>query len=216
MNPGAEAWLEIRCLVSLDAAADRYLYQEPLGDGTFNTACIESGQTLEWLKFLLTKLGVASDELVGVGSHSFKATLLSLLAKAGVSLEDRTVLGGHAQQREKSMLEYSRDVLAGTLDRLERSLEFVRMNNFDPDPTRSVRWNTGEASSIKQMGVNRRPRSASEEPSASGGVGEVVRCATGQKLLSDGITIVEACESCNSWVHAEPPCLGQSTACFQR
>ena len=215
-EPWAEAWLQIRCLVGLDAAADGCLLREPLVGGTFSPARIESGQTSEWLKFLLNKLGVASDELLGVGSHSCKATLLSLLAKAGASPEDRKILGGHAQQGDRSMLEYSRDALAGPLDRLERTLELVRTNKFDPDATRSGRWKTGATSSTKPAGVNSELRLGLSEVSfGGGGVGEVVRCATCKKTLSDGITIVEKCEGCNSWVHAEPPCLGKCTACFQ-
>lgn len=109
-------------MLGLNAEEDECLLPEPLANGTFGQGRIESGQTTEWLKHILHKMGVTHAELCNVGSHSCKATLLALLAKIGATPDDRRILEGHANPGDKSVQEYSRDALAGPLDRLERTL----------------------------------------------------------------------------------------------
>ena len=139
-EPWAKAWLDLRKLVGLDASEDGCVMPEPLGDGTLGQRRIEAGQTTEWLKHILYKLGVQPAELGNIGSHSCNATLLALLAKIRATPDDRRMLGGHVQPGDKSMMEYSRDALAGPLDRMERALVLVREGVVDPDTTRSGRW----------------------------------------------------------------------------
>jgi len=76
----------------------------------------------------------------GYGTHSAKATLLSWAAKAGVKRSLRKLLGYHADGRDQSMLEYSRDAVAEPMRELVRVLALVRSGAFRPDVTRSGRW----------------------------------------------------------------------------
>ena len=75
-----------------------------------------------------------------LGMHSLKILLLSWLAKAGISLEVRNLLGYHSSGAAESSLLYARDALAGPLRELHTVLIHVRSGRFDPDETRSGRW----------------------------------------------------------------------------
>ena len=68
----------------LYADDDLCLMPKPLADGTFAAGRIDPGQLTEWIRFILEKLEVPRSELSNVGSHSCKATLLSMAAKAGM------------------------------------------------------------------------------------------------------------------------------------
>ena len=73
-------------------------------------------------------------------SHALKSTLLSWAANGGVPKFDRRMLGYHAKPGDKSMMEYSRDLLAEPLTELRRVMETVRDGTFQRDNTRSGRW----------------------------------------------------------------------------
>ena len=135
-----EAWLKIRSSLGHCASADGCLQLEPLADGTFGAGRIQAGQTTEWLRHLLCKLNVLPHLLTNVGSHSCKATLLSIAAKAGLPRDVRRVLGGHALPGDASVDVYSRDALAAPLRELALTIRAVRRGDFDPDASRSGRW----------------------------------------------------------------------------
>ena len=59
-------------------------------------------------------------------------------------MAERRVLGGHALPGDVSILEYSRDALAGPLRALDRVIDQIKTGAFDPDQTRSGRWVHGE------------------------------------------------------------------------
>ena len=113
---------------------------QPLAGGDFGDGRINAGQTTEWMRFILHKLGVPLSQLVNVGSHSCKATLLSWCAKAGVSRDDRRILGYHATPGDSSVDAYARDIQAAPLAALARLLTMIRNGIFLPDETRSGRW----------------------------------------------------------------------------
>ena len=136
----AEAWLDIRGKLGMDAEADHTLMPKPLTDGSFAANRIEAGQLTEWMRHLLELLGVDRADLTNVGSHSCKATLLSIAAKAGMAKEMRRTLGAHAVPGDKSVEAYSRDNLAAPLRELAKLLRVIRTGGFDPDSTRSGRW----------------------------------------------------------------------------
>ena len=62
------------------------------------------------------------------------------MAKAGVKRSLRKLSGYHADGRDQSMLEYSRDAVAEPMRELLRVLSLVRGGAFNPDVTRSGRW----------------------------------------------------------------------------
>ena len=91
----------------------------------------------KWLNLLLDRNGLGARGRKRT-PHSFKATLLSYLAKAGVSLSDREMLGGHTSH-VKSVITYSRDA-GGPIWVLESMLSDIRASSFRPDESRSGRF----------------------------------------------------------------------------
>ena len=90
------------------------------------------------LKDLLISIGVEKNEVFQYSCHSAKATLLSWCAKAGMKMEDGRLLSGHVKLGQRVPLEYSRDVLAGPIRRLETLIKQVRSGVFKLDAS-SVR-----------------------------------------------------------------------------
>ena len=140
----AESWLEIRVRLGHDASRDGCLQLQPLADGTFAPHRIEAGQMTEWLRHLLEGIGVERSALRNVGSHSCKASLLSLAAKAGLSRDTRRLLGGHSPPNDKTVEVYARDVLATPMRELGNVVLWVRSGVFLPDASRSGRWRAPE------------------------------------------------------------------------
>eukprot|EP00971_Amphidinium_carterae_P205322 4075265-Amphidinium_carterae.1 len=99
---------------------------------------MSSAQFTAYLYSLLAGLGLDTPD--PFGSHSCKATLLSWAAKFDLPLHVRALLGGHVSASDASILTYSRDELAGPLRQLGRVLAAVRSGAFDPDATRSGRF----------------------------------------------------------------------------
>jgi hypothetical protein len=159
--PWAAAWLKLRAFAGCDAAADGTLMPEVLSNGEFGGARMTTQDGTFILRKLLGDAGVASVE--AYGTHSAKATLLSWSAKAGLSNTDRKLLGGHADSKDKSMDEYSRDVLAKPLVALGVLLHDVRSGRFNPDATRSGRWQPREPAGDQPAGGSQ-PGPSAETP----------------------------------------------------
>ena len=177
------AWLGLRAELFLDATEDETLMLEPLADGTFGEGRIQAGQATAWLQHILLKLGVPAAELTNIGSHSCKATVLSIAAKAGLSRDTRRTLGGHATPGDNSVDVYSRDALAAPL--LEVGLLFmkIRAKLFDPDSSRSGRWRRAAAPLL---------------PSQSG------CCAVCRFRLNPNDPVFQC--ACGNWVHIDGNC----------
>ena len=76
-----------------------------------------------------------------MGSHSCKTFWLAVAAKHGsFSGFDRRVLGHHAKPGDTSIAEYSRDLLATPLRKLEMVRQEIVRGTFRPDETRSGRF----------------------------------------------------------------------------
>ena len=138
--PWAKSWLSLRANAGLNASEDECLQRELLANGTFGAGRVKPGQATDWLRRLLLKLGVEAAGLSNVGSHSCKATLLSMAAKGGLSRDDRRTLGNHVAPNDRSVDIYSRDVMAAPLRNLALLLKQVRDGAFEPDASRSGRW----------------------------------------------------------------------------
>lgn len=93
-----------------------------------------------WLCEILQKYDLSCKGLDNVGAHSMKATALSWLAKAGVQEKARRMLGYHVKPKDKSLVIYSRDALAGPLAILSETVASVASGKFKPDESRSGRW----------------------------------------------------------------------------
>ena len=60
--------------------------------------------------------------------------------KAGLSRDNRRLLGGHAGPKDKSVIVYSRDSMAEPMRALEDLIVKIASDHFRPDETRSGRW----------------------------------------------------------------------------
>ena len=138
--PWVAAWLSLRKSLGLDAKRGECLQRELLADGSFGAGRLRSGQATVWLRLLLIKMGIEPELLANVGSHSCKVSLLSMAAKAGLSRDDRRMLGGHVALNDKSVDISARDTLAAPLRNLAFLLGEIRCGAFDSDVSRSGRW----------------------------------------------------------------------------
>ena len=146
----------------------------------------------EWIRHLLEKLGVERSLLRNVGSHSCKATLLSLAAKAGVGRETRRLLGGHSPPNDKSVDIYARDVLATPMRELGEVVLMVRDGSFDPDASRSGRWKLPPVALTQDF----------EDPI----------CAS----CSNPLIGKESFQcACGAWFHSGKPCSKQCESCLE-
>lgn len=97
-----------------------------------------------WLCEILQKYDLYKGDLTNVGARSMKATALSWLAKAAVPEKMRRMLGYHVKPKDKSLMIYSRDALAGPLGALCETVAQVASGKFRPDESRSGRWERAE------------------------------------------------------------------------
>ena len=222
----AGPWLAVRKRMGLDAGVDQTLMPKPLLDGSFVREAITTSEGGRWLRTVAQKIGIS---LENKGTHSCKATFLSWCAKAGVSHTSRRLLGGHAKPKDTSILEYSRDALAGPLRDLGRVLDLVRSKRFQPDATRSGRWmcleaektvaaNSGdfghdekerEASQAADSGHQRAGEEAGKEEEETVQV-ELKRCVACEKRVP--ASELEECH-CGALAHASAPCTRSCIAC---
>ena len=127
---------------------------------------LPAGDGVRWLRFLAIKVKAFAPIVEGRTARSAKATLLPWAAKAGLPQGDRRLLGSHARPGDTSVLEYSRDALAGPLRRLDDLLGLVRSGAFCPDLTRSGRWQSDPPA---QAPPSRAASSSSDSPPSSSG-----------------------------------------------
>lgn len=69
-----------------------------------------------------------------------KATGLSWVAKAGLPLEMREILGRHCSSVTSTACVYSRDLQGQALENLSSVLDDIAQDRFKPDEVRSMRW----------------------------------------------------------------------------
>ncbi|CAK0823995.1 unnamed protein product [Prorocentrum cordatum] len=140
----AEAWLRAREELGLRAGEGQYLMPAvSVGGVLVHDVPASAPQITAMLRRSLILAGAEPAEVEHYTSHSCKATLLSWMAKAGVPLSVRRMLGGHIKPGDKSVIEYSRDAMAGPLRELKGVLVKIAAEEFDPDATRSGRWRDG-------------------------------------------------------------------------
>lgn len=141
-EPWVKVWLKLRDekVIPLmgDTAGFVPLLTTPLAGGGWSRIPLTVSAAAGWLRALLQ--GVEPDGPVRLGTHSCKASLLSMCAKFNMSGQSRRILGYHSSSKEASMLVYSRDAAAGPLRDLGQVLECIKSGRFRPDETRSGRF----------------------------------------------------------------------------
>ena len=176
-RPWGSAWQAARKQWKLGhtgSIQDDPLLPDLAADGTLLPCCMSSARASSWLRTLLSRDDKANpDALLGITTHSLKATLLSWAAKASMDTQERTILGYHSTGVSTSALSYSRDAMAGPLRSLQNLLRHVRIGKFNPDDTRSGRWAVSSSS-----GASSDPGSASSTSSEAEETEQVVQGAS--------------------------------------
>ena len=163
----ANWWIGARMAEGLSAFDDEVLMPTPsAGGGWLRAVPMSAPQLTSVLQKLLVEAGMQPSEAAKYTSHSLKSTTLSWCAKAGMTMQSRRLLGGHVKPGEKSVLEYSRDALAGPLRELAGIMAKIRSGEFDPDETRSGRWKT--------RGTGEVSAPSSDDDDSTSGSGEAV------------------------------------------
>ena len=135
----ATPWLDHRKEHGLKAAQGIPTMPAPTSDGGWSMLPLEASQATSWLREFLRDFEPAPP-LLDLGTHSLKATSLSMMAKAGCSGDLRRLAGYHVDPQSRMALEYSRDAQAPVLHAVEGIMLSIQHGLFDPDTTRARRW----------------------------------------------------------------------------
>ena len=141
-EPWVQKWLRLRedkVIPTINEAQGFMpLLTTPAAGGGWSRVPLSVTSAAGWLRALLQ--GVEPDGPTRLGTHSCKASLLSMCSKFNMSGHSRRILGYHSGGKETSMLVYSRDSAAGPLRDLCGMLQMIREGRFRPDETRSGRF----------------------------------------------------------------------------
>ena len=133
----ADIWHAVRVELGIDMESGHPLMPAPLSDGQPGRRALDSQEAGKWLRAIL-ELDIDQCDDRKVSSHSLKCTMLSYLAKRGIEMSDRLLLGYHTSPFTMG-LTYSRDGMARPLQILGDMLCEIREGIFMPDQTRSGR-----------------------------------------------------------------------------
>ena len=145
----ASPWLFHRTINGLEAGHGVPTMPCPLSGGDWALIPLEASQATSWLRELIRDVHPAP-ELKDLGTHSLKASLLSMMAKAGCEESLRRLAGYHVDPGSKMALEYSRDAQAPVLRQIEAIIMSVQHGLFNPDVSRSRRWPLQSVSTLQQ------------------------------------------------------------------
>ena len=135
----ATPWLDQRRSHGLSAGPGVPTMPAPLSTGGWAQIPLEPSQATTWLREILRHFEPIPNPM-DLGTHSLKATWLSIMAKAGCEGDLRRLAGYHTDPGSKMALEYSRDAQAPVLMAIEAITAAVEHGLFVPDVPRSKRW----------------------------------------------------------------------------
>ena len=126
-EPWIPTWMELRAKHFGDIReGERFpLLPNPAVGNGWTKMPVTVGAGSQWLRALLS--GVPHHSSTPLGTHSCKATLLSWAAKWAMAHAPRRILGYHSEGRDKSLLTYSRDGMAGPLRLLCQMIDDVKI-----------------------------------------------------------------------------------------
>ena len=151
-------WIKCMKLAKLDIGDKKPLLPAPNPAGGWQQLPITAEAGGTWLRSLLCTVGATKEAVAHYGTHSCKATTLSWLAKMGVDLPTRALLGYHSVGKSSTALIYGRDNMAAPLRILENVVNKVALGTFKPDQTRSGMLASGPEKSDGGDGKRRRWR----------------------------------------------------------
>jgi len=151
----AMEWLACRERMGLKFSKDQPFMPAPLATGFPSKRPITSSEMQIWTRTLLTHhdIDISGKRLT---SHSCKRTTLAWCSMYGLDWQDRLVLGGHSMGL-RSVMTYSRDVVARPIMLLEKVMESIRDGSFRPDETRSGRFVSKKPDKGTDGGVSSQP-----------------------------------------------------------
>ena len=129
-----EDWMDLRKQQKMELGAGKPLLPTPTVEGTWGKVPLSCEAAGDWLRGLVKEKPGGK---VRIATHSCKSSILSMAAKFGLEPSTRRYLGYHSSGRDRSMLIYSRDAMAHPVREMERMIEAINENRFDPDATRS-------------------------------------------------------------------------------
>eukprot|EP00435_Cladocopium_sp_Y103_P013689 s6195_g3.t1 len=191
----AEQWEAVRLELGVDIKQGFALMPAPLEDGRPGKRALDSQEAGRWLRALL-ELDETSLQDRKVSSHSMKCTMLAYLAKRGVDMPDRLLLGYHTSPFTMG-LTYSRDAMARPLQILENMLEEIRNGHYMPDCARSGRL-VKSTDRVTSSGLQGTPKDAVVKVEISDDEGEpnvwnLITPAAGESALPE--VIPDSCEN---------------------
>ena len=138
-SPWWDSWLEARMALQLDT--EHGLDHPLLCRFDCNGAATRNSMgASEVGAFIRAVLGVPDKKRNDLRSHSCKTTVLSWLAKYGVPMPVRRIVGHHLDPTAKSAETYSRDSMAPALRSVAEVVGAINTGEFAPDSTRSGRF----------------------------------------------------------------------------
>ena len=146
----ASPWLQLRSEQGLTAGPGVPTMPAPLAAGGWALIPLEPSQATTWLREILNNYEPVPS-LTDIGTHSLKATWLSMMAKAGCEGELRRLAGYHTDPGSKMALEYSRDAQAPVLLALEAITAAIQHGLFNPDVSRAKRWPREGCNSLQSV-----------------------------------------------------------------
>eukprot|EP00435_Cladocopium_sp_Y103_P060513 s739_g22.t1 len=155
---GAQGFLECQLYHHKNAGRQKHA-QRLLSAGGWSMLPLDAAQATSWLRELLRDLQ-PSVPMHTIGTHSLKATILSLMAKAGCGTDLRRLAGYHVDPGARMALEYSRDAQTPVLHAIqaigmalqhEDDALLVEWEHVEPPPSEPVDDLFGEADSISSL-----------------------------------------------------------------
>ena len=137
-EPWAPKWIELRLAQGLATSPSLPAWSEI--SGGWLSRRMTTAEAYTYLHEFLRGSGFSHEDLVGIGTHSMKSTLLSWCSKGHyMELPDRRLMGHHLDPGSNSAVTYSRDEIARLQVVVHQMFRDVRSGVFRPDDTRVQR-----------------------------------------------------------------------------
>ena len=134
----AEEWMRMRVKFSLPSSPSLPAWSEV--SSCWLQRPMSTGEAALYLKEFLIGSGFDMQDIVKLGCHSLKCTILSWLAKGSyASISDQRIAGHHMDPGSVSAITYSRDELTRIMAIEQKMVKDIRRKTFQPDQSRVQR-----------------------------------------------------------------------------
>lgn len=177
-RPWAPKWIEVRLEQGLATSPSLPAWSEI--SGHWMSRRMTTAEAYSYLHEFLRGSGFSHEDLLGIGTHSMKTTLLSWSAKGQyLDLPDRRLMGHHLDPGSNSAVTYSRDELTRLQVTVHQMFQDVKSGFFRPDDTRVQRLSASIAlkNADKPAAPSELDSSEDESTESDCGEGEADRTA---------------------------------------